>query len=281
MQQNTEESTSEPSHVQKPNYVHTLVAAGISGGCGAYASFFFEGAKKRLQSNQKLPNLKNIGPYIWLKESFRGSSGFAGSLIPTSIIQQMTSHYFEEKKLSYTLMGRTIEIVCSGGLGGIFSTMVENLVLEQQMTKTGPKDAFFNLLKQGNTRIFRGLPLVMSREAIFGFCYLKGADEASNYAATNFVAYYAIPAQLAVGAIGSLISHPFDTTATTMQRYGFNSMLTSAKHLWNENKVKSFYKGGAMRIGLFTTAMLTIKNTQEITMRALEDEHQPINAKAH
>lgn len=275
MQSYKEESSNEQSDIKKQNYSHTLIAAGTSGLVGAYAAFFFEGAKKRMQSNQKMPSPSKLGLHSWFKESFRGSSSFAGSLIPTSVIQQMTGHYFEEKKLSHTLMGKTIETIFSGGLGGLFSTIVENLVLEQQMNKTGTKDAFLNLLNQGNTRIFRGLPLVMSREAIFGFCYLKGADQAGNYAATHFGTYYTIPAQLAVGALGSLISHPLDTAATTMQRYGYNSTKQAVAHLWNENKIQSFYKGGAMRIGLFTTAMLTIKNTQEAVINLLDNDLSP------
>ena len=87
------------------NYVNSLIAAGTSGAAGAYASFFFEGTKKRLQSNQSLPNPIKLGGKIWFKESFRGSGSFAGSLVPTSIIQRMTSHYFEEKNLSNTFAG--------------------------------------------------------------------------------------------------------------------------------------------------------------------------------
>lgn len=262
--------------IKTTGHTNSLIAAGTSGLVGAYAAFFFEGAKKRLQSNQPLPSLQQVGMKTWFKESFRGSSSFAGSLVPTSIIQQMTSHYFQEQNLSYTMTGKMLETVFSGSLGGMASTIVENIVLEQQLHNTGPKQAFFNLLTQGHTRIFRGLPLVMTREAIFGFCYLKGANEAGNYATTHFGAAYALPAQLCVGALGSLISHPFDTVATTMQHKGYKKTTDAAMYLWNENKAYAFYKGGAARIGLFTTAMLTIGKVQKVVLDKLND--QPENS---
>jgi len=253
------------------SHLNSLVAAGTSGLAGAYASFFFEGTKKRLQSNQSLPNPMKSGAKIWFKESFRGSGSFAGSLVPTSIIQRMTSHYFEEKNLSNTFAGKAAETISSGALGGLASTVVENMVLEQQLKKVGPKDAFMSLIGQGYTRIYRGLPVIMAREAIFGVCYLKGADEAGKYATANFGAAYDIPARLTVGVLGSLASHPLDTIATTMQHQGYANVSDAVAHLRKENGIKAFYKGGAARIGLFTTAMLVISKTNEVVSDKLNE----------
>lgn len=263
-----------PNNEQKnqstENYGNSLIAAGASGLAGAYASFFFEGMKKRLQSNQALPQF-NLSLFPWIKESFRGSSSFACSLVPTSIIQQMTHHYFSNQNSSNEIA----ETIFSGALGGFASTMVENIVLQQQLKKCGPKEACSDLLSQGKTRLFRGLPLIMSREAFFGFSYLQGAKQAAHYATTNYGPEYALPAKLMVGALGSLVSHPFDTVATTMQHRGYSKSKEAVKHLWRENGVKAFYKGGFARIGLFTTAMLTIDEVQSTVLNELNGKSTP------
>ena len=249
---------------------HAFIAGGASALAAGYSCFIFEGIKKRLQSNQPLPNLMKSGPKIWLKESFRGSTSFAWSSIPSTVIQQMTSNYCKEQNLSHTLSGKTIEAIFAGALGGFPATIIGNLLLEQQLKKTGPKEAFFNLLTQGNTRIFRGLTLVMTREAMFGFCYLKGMQDAGNYASTHYGASYVLPAQLCVGILGSLASHPADTIATTMQQYNYSRISSATEHLWKENKAKAFFKGGAARIGLFSMAMLVIGDVQEKVLSTLE-----------
>ena len=149
--------------------------------------------------------------------------------------------------------------------------MVENIILTQQLKKIGPKEAFLSLVGQGYTRIYRGLPVIMGREAIFGACYLKGSDKASEYASEHFGAMYAFPARLTVGVLGSLASHPLDTIATTMQRHGYGKAREAVKHLWHEGGAKSFYKGGGARIGLFTTAMLVIPKTNQLVSDELND----------
>lgn len=257
------------------NYGHSLIAAGISGFVGAYASFIFEGTKKRLQSNQPLPSLFKLGAAGWMKELFRGSSSFAGSLVPTSMLQQMTSHFFASQNLSTTTAGKIAETAFSGALGGFASTLVENTILRQQMNKSGPLAAISSLLKEGKTRPFRGLPLIMTREAIFTLCYLKGAKDAGDYAVTHFGAAYVLPAQLAIGTVGSLASHPFDTTATTMQRYGYTSPKQAAAHLWKENGTRAFMKGALARVGLFNVAMLSISKTQAFVMEKLAENDSP------
>lgn len=268
MSPNQEKSNKEQS---TENLVNSLVAAGTSGLAGAYASFFFEGVKKRLQSNQSLPQFQsNMLP--WIRESFRGSGSFACSLVPTSMIQQMAHQYFSKQNSSNEVM----ETIFSGALGGFASTVVENIVLQQQLKKFGPKEAFSDLISQGKTRIFRGLPLIMTREAFFGFSYMQGAKEAANYATTHYGPAFALPAKLMVGALGSLVSHPFDTVATTMQHKGYRTAGEAIGHLWAENKVKAFYKGGFARIGLFTTAMLTIDTVQNSVLNHLND--QPASA---
>jgi len=257
--------------VKKPRLMNTIIAAFAGGVAGGYASFIFEGMKKRLQSNQTLPNPLNMTTYKWLRESFRGANAFTCSLVPTGIFQQVTKHVLEEKGIAHTPMGETIGNVAAGAVGGVASAGVENVILWQQLGKSGPYEAIQRLFSESPTAIFRGIFPVMAREAMFGVCYLKLAGEAGKYAKENFGNRYELPAQIVVGTIGSLASHPFDTTATTMQKYKF-TFSQAVTHLWEEGGLGSFYKGCAARVFLFTTAMMVISQTSEKVLSRLTDK---------
>lgn len=255
----------------------SLVAAGVSGFFAGYAGFPFESVKKRLQSNQPLPNA-NMGIRLWFKESFRGVGSYALTNIPASVVQQMTNHYFEEQTtISHTLAGKTIQVVIAGGVGGVPATIIGNTLLEQQLKKIKPTEALSNLLKEGGyTRLLRGASMTMVREAMFGFCYLKAMDDASQYASSHWGPAYAIPAQVTVGVVGSLLSHPFDTIATTMQRYNYTGVREAAEHLWRQNKSSAFFKGAMARVGLFTSTMWVINKTKQTVLEQFEtDESSP------
>ncbi len=252
----------------------SLIAAGVSGFFAGYAGFPFESIKKRLQSNQALPSAHNMGLRIWLRESFRGVGSYALTNIPASVAQQMTNHYFEEQTtISHTLAGKTIQVVISGAVGGIPATIIGNTLLEQQLKQIKPTQALVNLVKEGGVmRPLRGVVMTMVRESMFGFCYLKAMDDAGQYATKHWGPSYALPAQVTVGITGSLLSHPFDTIATTMQRYNYASVSEAAQHLWRQNKSMAFFKGGLARVGLFTSTMWVINRTKQAVLEQFESE---------
>lgn len=251
-----------------PSYQNTLIAATTSGFVGAYAGFFFQATKKRLQSAQTLPRITELGPKKWCRETFRGSLSFSLCLVPTSVIQQMADEYCKRHNIADT---RWIATCFSGALGGIASTIVENVLLKQQLQNAKARDVIQTFFRESPARIFRGGQLIMAREAIFGYCYLSAAKQASDFATQKFGNSYALPAQVMVGIAGSLISHPFDTMATTMQQHGYTKVSDAARHLCSTDKViKAFYKGGLARIGLFTTTMIVIGETQRALLNRLE-----------
>src|SRR3990167_9608879 len=166
-----------PSKQPQPDsvtqYQNTFIASSISGFCGAYSAFFFEATKKRLQSNQHLPSLSSMGLYRWSRETFRGSISFSLCMTPTMVVQQLLDTYFKNNFTQSSLVSN-VSALFSGALGGVVSTLVENILLFQQLTKKNGRDAFFILMNESRFRLFRGLWLIMFREAIFGFCYLRG-----------------------------------------------------------------------------------------------------------
>ena len=256
------------------NYTHSLVAGGFSGFGAGLACFWFEGLKKRAQSNQPSPNFFKLGPRLWLRESFRGALSSALTNTPTSVAQQVSAHFFEAQNITHTLAGKTISMAFSGALGGISSTVIGNIVLEQQLKKISPKEALINLNAQGSTRIFKGLIPTMGRESVFGWCYLDAMPRAGNYATTHWGPYYSLPAQIGVGIWGSLVSHPLDTVATCMQQFNCN-IVSATKKLWQEDGVRSFYKGAGWRIGVFVTGSLANKELKSLALDTLEQHSGP------
>lgn len=258
------------------SYINPLIAATTSGFVGAYAGFFFQATKKRKQSNQKLPSISEMGPRKWLRETFRGSFSYTACIVPTSVIQQMANEYCKRQNIANPYFPQWIATLFSGALGGIASTVVENVLLEQQMKNQKASQAIKTLCNESSTRIFRGGTLIMVREAVFGYCYLTGSKQAGDYAKKTLGASYAVPAEITVGVVGSIVTHPFDTMATTMQQHGYTKVSQAAKHLLSqENAIKAFYKGGLARVGLFTTTMIVIGETQRTIMDRLE-AHPPI-----
>lgn len=260
-----------PTNVNNP-YTNTLIAASTSGFLGAGASFFFKGLKIRRQSGQDVPNLFKVGPHDWFKETFRGTLSYAGCLVSTSIIQQMMAKFLEQQNISETTLGKWSETLFSGALGGVTYNVAENIILEQQRKKMNALAAAKSLLQQSPTRIFRGLPFVMAREAVFGFCYLKGVHQAGNYAREQWGDNYEMPAKISVGITGALISHPFDTASTTMQTHGYSKFDQVSRHFLSESNLpKALYRGVLARVGLFTSSALVMNNVRVRVMEQLEE----------
>lgn len=262
----------EETKTKQSNYTHSLIAAGVSGFGAGLGGFFFEGMKKRAQSNQPTPNFFKLGPRLWLQESFRGIWSAALTNTPASVAQQVSAHFFEAQNMTHTLAGKTISMAFSGALGGIPAAMIGNIVLEQQLKKIGPKEAFIKLSTQGSTRILKGLIPTMARESVFGWCYLDAMPRAGDYATTHWGSCYSLPTQILVGISGSLVSHPFDTVATCMQQFNC-STIPAVKKLWQENGLRSFYKGASWRMGVFITGSMINKELKALTLDTLEEHH--------
>jgi hypothetical protein len=93
-----------------------------------------------------------------------------------------------------------------------------------------------------------------------------------NYAKEQWGEHAVMPMQLMTGILCALVSHPFDTTATTMQRYGYTSSYEAAKYLSRQpNPLKAFYRGASPRAALFTVAAVTITNVSDMVRNVLED----------
>lgn len=254
------------------DYRNALIAGSISGACGSYSAFIFEATKKRVQSNQALPKMSG-GVFPWCIDTFRGSLTFTAFSTPTMVVQQLLDAYCKNH-FSPNTYENNLGAFFSGALGGVVSTATENILLRQQMKKIKSRDAIRELTNPSNFYLLRGLQLIMMREAIFGFCYLRGVKQAGGYAQSHWGEQFVLSAQIATGIFCAIISHPFDTIATTMQRYDLKHVHEAISHLLREkNSYMPFFKGLLPRSLLFTTAALVINKVQAETMRTLESAY--------
>lgn len=232
---------------------YLFFAGGSAGLVGSWLSFIFEGLKKKRQSNQ-ITEWK-------IRELYRGLTAFSCSLVPTTALQVSVSSAITYK-YGDSERARLYSALFGGFTGSTASTLVENTILRQQLDKSNPQAAFSKLLQEGWRRPWKGISMIGIREMIFGFSYLYGVDAATKYYKNTYETDNTLVPRLLVGAFGSLISHPFDTVGTHMQlKKGKVAPYTAAKEIWSSSGVKGFYKGGLWRIGLFTTAMISINKT--------------------
>lgn len=253
---------------QNTPWWHTPISAFIGGAGGGFACFFAEGLKKRSQSNQPI-SLASFYP----KELLRGSTSFALSVGTTSVAQ-FTLKRLLKNLPSYDDTSATWNVataIASGMCGALFSTVVENIILQQQLTKSTPSKAISTLVKQGYVRPWLGLPELMVREGGFALTMLYLACVVSEHLKAKYNNEAVSHAgEIGVGVFGAFFTHPFDTMATYKQKNLTNTR-TALKDLYAQNGFSAFYKGVGYRAMLFTGCMLIIPYLENKSAKALQD----------
>lgn len=270
-------------NVSKPWWA-AIASAALGGAAGAAAAYPFEGLKKSVQSGLITGLRPALKLFFQPRELYRGTSAFAGSLIPTTIIQMSLQNYFDSLALSDT--DKQASVVLSGASGAFASAAAEKLILTQRYLKMGPSDAVKYVVKnQGFFALWHGFTPLAIREAVFGACMLKFGQKAN--------AEFGFAGTIGVGFAGAVISHPFDAIATQMQLSTFANNANGetkpvtarevAKKIIKEQGVKSLYKGLGWRLGLFTTCMVTIPKASTAIDKVLDsvyaDDKKPCLSK--
>lgn len=265
------------------SFISQLVCNAGGGSMGGYLCFPFESVKKRMQrgvlSPQDFYNLANGRVYNVLKpaELYRGSTPFATAVLVASVTQMTFNDLF--KRLSFydpnsNLHNATMAI-SSGILGAIVgSTPVENTILVQQVKSLSPVKAIKHMLNQGIARPWVGVRELMCREAGFAAVMLYAGPTANRiiYDKTqNKIAAFA--AETAAGAIGAILTHPFDTLATRRQKYDGNvPLLKEACNMYAKEGWKVFFRGSVARVGLFVGCAVTIPRIANIISNTLQKD---------
>lgn len=251
-----------------PAWWQTPISAAIGGAIGGYLCFAFEGLKKRAQSNQ-LISKASFHP----KELLRGSTSFAMSVGSTSVaqftIQRLLRNLplYDDKSVTWNVG----TAMASGMCGAFFSTMVENIILQQQLAKSGPSKAIRELFKQGYARPWLGLPELMVREGGFALTMLYLAFAVGEHIKSktnNNALVYA--GEIAVGVFGAALTHPFDTAATYKQK-NLTTSKSAFMNIYAKDGIAGFYKGVGWRALLFTGCMLVIPYTEKKAGSALQE----------
>ena len=248
----------------------TPVSAVFGGAAGGYLCFPFEGLKKRLQSGQPI-TASSFHP----TELFRGSIPFATSVMAATVAS-MTLHKALQTRSWYDSSSPTCEAgsaMMSGALGAVVgSTPVENVILTQQLNKTGPFKAVRILFKQGISRPWLGLPELMMREAGFAGSMLWGGRAAKNvaYEKTQSEALSHV-AEFGACILGAVITHPADTLATHKQKNnGALSSSQAVKNIFQKHGLLGFFRGCSHRIFLFTGCAVLIPRIEKRAHDILE-----------
>ena len=237
---------------------HVPISAAVGGGVGAFFCFPFEALKKKLQSDQSITRHS-----FHLPELYRGSSPFAISVTAATVASMTFRHVlqvmFGTDRSSTSREAATA--IVGGMLGAVVgSTPVENVILAQQLNKTGPLKAVQILLKQGITRPWVGLPELAMREAGFAGVMLWGGRAAREkvYDWTQSQALSNI-AEIGASLIGAAATQPFDTLATRKQKSdGALSSTQAIQGIYLKDGARGFFRGLSQRAFLFTGCALII-----------------------
>lgn len=237
-----------------------LFSSAIGGFVGGYVCFPFEGLKKRAQ----VGTLKNHLLYaLHPFRLFQGAPAFATSvtLASTSSITVNSllkaSSFYDPSSALHNLSAA----IGSGVLGSMIgSTPVENTILVQQKLNVGPIKAIQYMLNQGGVKRLwlAGLPIAF-RESGFASIMLYGGPAANKFVMDRTQdKTLSLFAELFVGSIAALLTHPADSLATFIQKHaGKVSTWDAAKTLWTQGQKEgpkglcAFYPGAMYRVFLF------------------------------
>ncbi|MBB71003.1 MAG: hypothetical protein CMF50_01230 [Legionellales bacterium] len=176
----------------------------------------FEVTKKRIQTGLPFSARPTI--------LYKGCLSFFGSLTPTTTTQMTLNNFFQRVRpasLNNWQQGAYTQAttVVAASAGGLFSTMVENIILSQHLHSVGPARGISYLIKAGGLpQLYCGLPNLLCREAIFGYMMLAGGERTGHYLSELTGRDMMGPGMLCAGIIGATASHPFDAWATQKQR---------------------------------------------------------------
>src|SRR3990167_3411836 len=112
----------------------SLISGGTAGAVAGSGNYFFESLKKKLQSYQPMPTN--------FSELYRGVTPYVANLTLTTMVQSVADNGF--KRIFNDPMSNSAGIasaVASGAFSAFSSTAVENIILQQQLTKTRPRVA--------------------------------------------------------------------------------------------------------------------------------------------
>jgi hypothetical protein len=196
---------------------NSLLANLFAGITVAYSCFPVQGLKKWWQSRQMGETLTSWRDY----KLFRGSTFFAANVVPTTVIQLTTNNYIQANIIndSSSFYAKLFVNIICGMCGATFTTMVENVILRQQIMGKGPIAAVRNMLNQSILRPWKSYSLIATRDTLFTMNMFCVVPEVKKICQDRFHGNFWLEsiARFGVGIIGTALSQPFDTMATRMQ----------------------------------------------------------------
>ncbi|OQS00653.1 Mitochondrial Carrier (MC) Family [Thraustotheca clavata] len=179
-------------------------------------------------------------------------------------------------------IGRILTAMVAGALSSLLSSPAELVMTLQQRTGQSIGSTVQEIVKShGITRLYRGLPLTMFREASWCACYLALGPVVStklhhlfpntfgekNTATTAQKTWAAMGGSIAAGLVAVLASQPIDTLKTIVQGNALDkaapSLTNQAKQVWNKGGMNLYYKGTVPRGIRLIGAVFIMSGTKE------------------
>jgi len=268
---NSTASQATPLNNNQDKWWNVPLSAGIGGCIGGYICYPAEAIKKKLQTKQVIwltsqPVQKN------LYELSRGSTSFAASVTSATVFSMTARHLIQQLPGydSNSTGWQAASAFGGGAVGAIFgSTPVENIILTQQLNKSGPWGTICKLRSEGIARFWVGLPEIAVREAGFAGIMLWGAGAAKKLVLEKTKnESYSQAAEIAVCVAGAALTQPADTIATRKQE-AMNKegrplpSLEAIRSIYKDGGVKGFFRGLSGRAVLFTGCALIIPSVEK------------------
>jgi hypothetical protein len=248
----------------------------LAGTTIAFTCFPLEGLKKWWQSKQDGHTLSSWKNYRLL----RGSTVFAINIIPTTVVQLTTKsslkYYLREES---SLIEKIFGSALCGISGAICATFVENVIIRQQILKSGPMHALVEMLNISIFRPWKSFRLIATRDGIFTvsmFCILPELEKKiKKLFPDNYLTV--ILARFAIGFLGTVLSHPWDTLATRMQmthermslKMAYKDALTNLTVNNKKRPLMCLYTGFIFRLALFNIFQVAIPYVKDKTTEYL------------
>ena len=224
------------------------------------------GIKTRMQRGE-INHWKEIftGKFYYPNKLYQGIVPAGVSIIPATIIQDGVSSLIR----NYSDSGAGA--ACAGGLASApLSTVMANVIVRQQNESLTPLKAIKSIQNEGWPRFFRGFVPTAKRDIIYAAGAFWGVNAIKQQMPDSHPLTQAAVASTVVGSAVTLLSHPDDTVATTMQDNKILQTLSETiKKIAKTKGIRGFYAGAFFRGYSVIAGMLTVSTTSEKTKEVL------------
>lgn len=243
-------------HSTLPQFVDSKLrceglCAGIAAGLGDAAINYPWTAMKIMYQRGQPVDIRPwvTPPRMW----YLGVKSYAASIVPTTAIQFVLNNKLSRWLAPSEPWQHLGIAMASGASGAIFSNGVEHLILGKQQNAVNAVCSYGVAMKglsraHGRFWPFVGYFPTAGRDAVYAGAMLYGADWVRDQLPISMQRPYIPVADVLVGSLASVFTHPLDVLARGQQLTPGTSLLDVVKmYAAKPNCLRTLYTGGACR----------------------------------